>query len=59
MRVELTKEEFNSNFNKLLTGLIEGNEVDYFSVDKERKVVNILVGNFGIELRNDGTWEIG
>lgn len=55
----VTDIDFNSNFEKLLKGLIEGNAVTNFSVDKSRKEINILIGDFNVNLYNNGKWEIG
>lgn len=59
MKLELDKEEWKSNFNKLVCGLINGNDVKYFCIDKELKEVSFLFGDYNVVLREDGTWEIG
>jgi len=58
MKVELTKEEFKDPFNRLLAGLVEGNDVTNFSVDKDVKRIQILLGDWTLELLPDGKWEI-
>jgi len=58
MKVELTKEEFKDPFNKLLTGLIEGNDVTNFSVEKDQKQIQILLGDWCLQLNSNGKWEI-
>jgi len=59
MKVELTKEEFKDPFDKLLAGLIEGNDVTNFFVNKNNKHIQILLGDWSLELLPNGKWEIG
>ena len=37
--------DFKSNFEKLLTGLVEGEDVTNFMVEKDKKTIQILVGD--------------
>jgi len=50
---------FNSNFEKLLVGLTQDDDVTNYSVYKKTETIHILVGDFCLELNNDGTWSIG
>lgn len=52
--------EFNSksNFEKLLAGLIQGNDVSNFCVDKKEKSINFLFGEWNVTLYDNGKWEI-
>lgn len=45
MKVEKGSFDFNSNFEKLLVGLVEGNDVSNFCVDKDTQNVTILIGD--------------
>ena len=58
MKLEMDKNEWKVPFNKLVAGLIEGDDVKYFSINKEEKEVNFLFGDWNVLLKNDGTWEI-
>ena len=51
--------DFKSNFEKLLTGLVEGEDVTNFMVEKDKKTIQILVGDWSLELNDNGSWEIG
>ena len=60
MNLQLEEKEFKQHFNKLLKGLIEGEDfIDWFSVNKKEKSINLLIGDWSVELYNDGTWSIG
>lgn len=59
MELKLEKEEFNEPFKKLLNGLIEGDDLKYFTIDKEINLVTFMLGDWQVELFNDGTWRIG
>ena len=50
--------DFKSNFEKLLTGLVEGEDVTNFLVEKNKKTIQILVGDWSLELNDNGSWEI-
>lgn len=50
--------DFKSNFEKLLTGLVEGEDVTNFMVEKDKKTIQILVGDWSLELNDNGSWEI-
>ncbi len=52
---------FNSKFEKLLAGLVEGEDVTNFSVDYNVKprTIQILIGDWSVELFEDGKWNIG
>jgi len=58
--MKVTEINFNSKFEKLLAGLIEGNDITNFSVDKDTnpKRIQILVGRWNLELLENGKWEI-
>lgn len=59
MELKLSDNEFKENFKKLLKALVEGEELDWFNVNKKDKSVNFLLGDWSVELHNDGTWSIG
>ena len=59
MKVELSKKEFKDPFNKLISGLVEGNDVTNFFIEKNKKRVQILLGDWSLELLPNGKWEIG
>lgn len=40
-------------FEKLLAGLVEGNDITNFSVDKDIKRIQILVSEWNLELKNE------
>lgn len=52
--------EFNSksNFEKLLAGLVQGNDVSNFCVYKKEKSINFLFGEWNVTLYDNGKWEI-
>lgn len=58
--MKITDVNYNSRFEKLLKGLIEGNDVTNFAVDKDvtPKRIQILVGDANVELLDNGKWEI-
>ena len=56
MEINLTPEEFKDNFTKLLSGLVESEDVTNFYVDKSRKNVQIMLNDWTLELKADGTW---
>lgn len=58
--MKVTEIDFKSRFEKLLKGLIEGEDVTNFSVDKDvsPRRIQILVGDFNVELLENGKWEI-
>ena len=57
-KMKLTDFDIKSNFEKLLVGLIEGEDVTNFSVEKDEKKIQILVGDWSLELHGNGKWEI-
>ena len=61
MKIDRHSMDFGNRFEKLLAGLIEGEDVTNFSVDKDTKPrrIQILVGDFNLELLENGKWEIG
>ena len=59
MKVVRESIDFKSNFEKLLTGLVEGEDVTNFLVEKNKKTIQILVGDWSLELHDNGKWEIG
>lgn len=59
MKLQLDDKEYKENFTKLLQGLIEGDDVDWFSINKVDKSIHLLIGDWSIDLHNDGTWSIG
>ena len=59
MKVVRESIDFKSNFEKLLTGLVEGEDVTNFMVEKDKKTIQILVGDWSLELNDNGSWEIG
>jgi len=58
--MKVTDIDINSKFEKLLAGLVEGNDVTNFSVDKDTnpRRIQILVGEWNVELLDNGKWEI-
>ena len=61
MKIERKSIDFNKKMEKLLAGLIEGTDVTNFSVDKdtgEPTRVQILVGEWSLELLSNGKWDI-
>lgn len=61
MKIERSSMDFKKKMEKLLAGLIEGTDVTNFSVDKdtgELTRIQILVGDWNLELLSNGKWEI-
>ena len=58
MKIVRESIDFKNNFEKLLTALIEGEDVTNFSVEKDEKKIQILVGDWSLELHGNGKWEI-
>ena len=58
MKIVRESIDFKNNFEKLLTALIEGEDVTNFSVEKDEKKIQILVGDWSLELHDNGKWEI-
>ncbi len=56
--MKVTEINFKSRFEKLLVGLVEGDDIQSFFVDKEQKKIQILVGDWSLELDNNGKWDI-
>lgn len=52
--------EFNlkSNFEKLLSGLIESDDISYFKIDKTDKTIHFLISDWNVTLYDNGKWEI-
>jgi hypothetical protein len=58
MELKLTKEEWKDPFNKLLASLINGDDLNYFTVDKDEKIITTMFGDWNIIFKPDGQWEI-
>lgn len=58
MEIKINSDEFKENFYKALAGLTEGNDVEYFSVEKDTKTIGLMFGQWNVKLYNDGKWEI-
>lgn len=56
--MKVTEQNMNSPFEKLLHGLIEGDDLGYFSVDKKCKEISFMVGDWNVTLKDNGKWEI-
>lgn len=58
--MKVTEVNHKSRFEKLIRGLIEGEDVTNFSVDFDAnpKRIQILVGDYNVELLENGKWEI-
>lgn len=61
MKIDRKSIDFKNNMEKLLAGLVEGEDVSNFSVDKDTGKptrIQILVGDWNLELLSNGKWEI-
>ena len=58
MKIELDKKDFQDRFTKVLAGLIRGNDINDFSINKESKEISFFVDDWSITLNGDGTWEV-
>jgi hypothetical protein len=58
MKVELTKEEWQVPFNRLIAGLIQGEDIRDFSISKDNKEVSFFIEDFSVTLKANGKWEI-
>ena len=56
--MKVTEFDIKSRFEKLLVGLIEGDDIQSFLVEKDKKKIQILVGDWNMELDNNGKWDI-
>ena len=59
--MKVTEINFDKKIEKLLAGLVEGTDVTNFSVDKdtgEPTRIQILVGDWNLELLSNGKWDI-
>jgi hypothetical protein len=58
MKVVLTNKEFQSNMNRLIAGLVEGDDVTNYSVNDNNSQIQILLGDYCLELNKNGKWNM-
>lgn len=62
MKIEKESLDFNKPMDKLVAGLIEGDDVSNFLIEKasgEVQKIQILLGDWNLELLPNGKWSIG